>query len=529
MDEKTSVPEEIRALFGDFVVPNYSFTPDVWYKKGRGKTVVTIMTVVESLSQAISLRKITVCCDSIENYFRMLATEWVNEHKPGPIRMSEFSKKLFESKFRWVSTDDYKQLIYEKVNNFQSVYSLVGCDPEPRQVVLAIISSPKYHELEDYYYNHFEEILGPVAIDKVPEFPKYLEHEYLRFRQDRSYMLPEQPVGISNDPNVATFFYFDTNRPVAGPHPVWDSWTKQMCDGDKDLFMAWVYSIFVAENHGRQCLWLTDAGLSGKTSVANVIIKHFSTGFTAVSHGAVDRPWFFAQVFGKRGVIYSDNKNPLLLMQEKIHALLGGDSVMIERKHEQCFAGRVYAKLLVFSNVNPEVNVNRLHETSRIIHIHLNANTTGTHILDGIAVGDNSFEQGLTDEIWYFLYDCKKAYAELCPTNCEIVVKRETRMAMMGAIESEEYVQFEGMMETIFDKTDSSSFLPSIDVSNFFFDKKRCPWSDNFTVKHFKQYLADVHDIKQIRYSDTDRRRGFQGLKLRSSGITFNGSSGGGQ
>jgi hypothetical protein len=521
--EKTSVPEEIRALFNELVVGQYSFTPTIWLK-GRGKTAFTIMSVVKSLAQAISLQKITATPEAIENCFRALALEWIDEHKPAPIKMSGFSKSLFEAKFRWAVTSDYRFLVYEKVDNFQSVYSLVGCDPEPRQVVTAIITSPKFRELEDFYYSNYTEIFGPsMPMDKVPEFQKFLEHEYLRFRQDRRFMLPAQPVGISNDPNEATFFYFDTNRPTEGPHPVWDSWSKQMWGGDKKLFMAWVYSVFVAENHGRQCLWLTDEGLSGKTTVANVLSKLFSTGFTAVSHGAVDRPWFFGQVFGKRGVIYSDNKNPLLLMQEKIHALLGGDNVMIERKHEQCFSGQVYAKLLVFSNVNPEVNVNRLHETSRIIHIHLNANTEGPHILDGVAVGDNSFEKGLTDEIWFFLYDCKKAYAELCPTNCEIMVKRENRMTMMSAIESEEYVQFEGMLETVFDKTDSSSFLPSVDVSNYLYDKKRCPWSDNFTVKHFRQYLADVHDIKQVRYSETNRSRGFWGLKFRSSGITFTG------
>lgn len=517
----TKVPENIRALFNDLVLKNkeYSFTPTIWYK-GKSKKSCTIATVVESLSHAITLRGIVASAAELEEYFRCLAKEWMDEHQPGPIKMSEFSRNLFEAKFRWSLTDDYKLLVYTKVNNYQSVYSLVGCDPEPKQIVNAFVASPKYHELETHYYTNYTEIFGPdMPMDKVPEFQKFIEREYLRFRQDRHFMLPTQPVNISNDPNESTFFYFDTNKPVEGPHLAWDSWMRQMTEGDQKLFMAWVYSIFVAENHGRQCLWITDSGFSGKTTVGAVISKLFSTGFTSISHGAVDRPWFFGQVFGKRGIIYSDNKNPLLLMQEKIHALLGGDSVMIERKHEPCFAGKVYAKLLVFSNVNPEVNVNRLHETSRIIHIHLNSNTTGTHILDGVGVGDNRFEQGLTNEIWNFLYDCKKAYMQLCPTNCEIVVKRENRAAMIEGVASEEYVQFEGLMDTSFDKSDSSSFLPCIDLTHFLYDKKRCPWADGYTYTHFKQYLADVHDINQTRQSSDNRQRGFRGLKFRSSSV----------
>ena len=96
------------------------------------------------------------------------------------------------------------------------------------------------------------------------------------------YSLPEV-VPVSNSLSKPNFSYLDVteydNLPDL-PTPAWDEFTELFDSEEKaELFRAWLCSIFMESNQGRQWLWLQGIGNDGKGSIAQAIQAYMDEKF----------------------------------------------------------------------------------------------------------------------------------------------------------------------------------------------------------------------------------------------------------
>jgi len=367
----------------------------------------------------------------------------------GPVLPNKDSKQLF-SFFKWHCNPDGTISEYVKTRKDEEVYVLTSDVINTSKVVYPFPNSEDslFDRINNYYYElkssnklflrskSEEDEAVSMGAETVTKYWESVFRAY--WLEDNSFRLKEQPKIISSDKKQACFFFFNPDIIKEGDTPNWDGWLTTMKDYMRPVFMAWIYSIFDAKNMGRQCLWLEDNGYTGKSSMSRAISSFMGNiGVGALSKDSLSNQFGYSNVYGKRFVIYGDNKNPRLLSSEKIHSVLGGDTVSIERKSKQAFTGRVHAKILVSSNCKPEVDMYARNEDSRIIHIKLSdpdkevmkkycATDKDGNIKyypngNPIFIGGN-LEEELLDEMPAFLHKCQDFYKALCPNRKDIIL-----------------------------------------------------------------------------------------------------------
>lgn len=254
-------------------------------------------------------------------------------------------------------------------------------------------------------------------------FHEYLKLIHQELRMDPSRGLDQPPELISWDPSVLAFKQFDPGLLRQEAIPTWEEFLKRL--DYPDIFLAWIWSVFDPKNMGRQAMWLQGPGGDGKSRVLYAISQIFGHRQTAaVSQDSFGTQFFFSSVYGKKLTMYGDCKNVRLISHSKIHSLLGGDVVAIERKGQDSFSGRVYSRLLVSSNYHPEIDFSMANERSRIIQVEV-APPDKKH-----SHGDPNFEENLIAEKWGFLYRCKEAYERYCPSGMDLLVPNDMMSKM---------------------------------------------------------------------------------------------------
>lgn len=237
---------------------------------------------------------------------------------------------------------------------------------------------------------------------------------------------------VTNDPDVPTLRYLNLGL-KSGPHPTWDSWleTGMETGEERHVFKAWVGSVLVAKNKGKQALWLHGHGDDGKSVVSGVLGEYLGELAVAINGKSMANQFGAAKVEGKRLVIVGDGKNQKLLASEWAHSLTGGDIMDIERKGRDSYSQKVYAKLLVCSNLAPEIRVDERNMTSRLIYIKLRRRSDqelekaglAKKLKDGsyVFLGNAEFPSKLREEVEYFLATCVKFYEKMAPTHAQII------------------------------------------------------------------------------------------------------------
>ena len=338
-------------------------------------------------------------------------------------------------------------------------------------------------EYIDYVENVYEKernkfpgcVFGAIVIDDnegnveycAPAFDDYLKAVVKQLHlTDMRLRLPKEPVIISSDPDEPAFYHFNKSAIMEpGEWGHWRDWMDVIPDESKAVFMAWVYSVFVPRNKGRQALWLHSEGYDGKSQVTLALSRYMEErGVGSINSQQASGQFSFAGVYGKRLLIFGDCRNDRFLSTGTVHSVLGGDMVSVERKFKEAFTSRVFSKLLVCSNVAPEMDANAMHETSRVIYIRLKqprkeirarflaTNNAGDILYDEqgnpTPVGFNGkngkeLNEYLLEEMNAFLHECRKKYLELCPNDKEIVVSDAAKESLYDSCVSEESVQYE--------------------------------------------------------------------------------------
>ena len=328
-----------------------------------------------------------------------------------PESIYEASSELLP--YKWLTRLDGEEAFYH-ISPENEATALLGVTAE--DFVSSIRSN---RELFAALYDRFKDIKNENPKLKL-EFKNYLKLLFEELRMDPDRALEQPPRLISWDHNELAFKQFNPELLVDQPTPTWDQFLSRV--DYPNVFLAWVWSVFDPENMGRQALWLYGKGADGKSRVLVALTEIFGKRQTgSVSQDGINGQFFYSKVYGKRLTIYGDCKNTRLISQGKIHSLLGGDYVQIESKGRDAFHDRVYSRLLVSANDHPEIDFSLKNESSRIIELCIDS------VDKSLAEGDRNFESNLVTEQWGFLYKCRQAYAELCPSRMEIRLPKELK------------------------------------------------------------------------------------------------------
>jgi len=366
-------------------------------------------------------------------------------------------------------------------------------------------------------------------------FRDYLTQQRGAWLADTRYSVPVEPATLSEDPKEWTFFHF--NRAVLAARlaqqtqegsvpttPTWSRWLLKLQEEENsELFRAWLYSVFVPTNKGRQVLWIEDNGGGGKGTIARVIQAFMkNVGCGAISKSMTDSQFGASYAYGKRLLIHSDCKNPRLLSTGLVHQITGGDAVLVERKHEQAFTAILHSKVMVMANISPEVDMYNTHESSRIIHMRLDPTVSGadqSHRMTGKdgrlqLVGDASWESKLRAEFPDFLAQCEQYYKKLCPTGSNLIVHTNVHGAMDLFCASTEQVYFETFVASYLevDRDDPDMYITPKDLLDLFTENVSRKKTD---YSNFIKYLESAHGARKIkREVDGSQKRVMLGVAM---------------
>jgi len=443
--------------------------------------------------------------------------------------------------FKWSPDEQGNQIIYLQIekniqtyksiaSNLTGALSSVHTDKSGND--LFSVLQCEYIEM---YGNSCPNLL-PILITRNPATEKFTKMNfstYLRkvkesFLDDPSFKISE-PKTLSVKYDEPAFFHFDPNILSEGKTVTWDNWMMGMDEYAKPIFRSYIYSIFDPENMGRQALWLSDDGYSGKSSVSKAITKFMrNVGVASLSKDSLKNQFGYSTIYGKRLVIYGDCKNSNLMQTEKIHTLLGGDNVPIERKGEQTFMGWIHAKMIVNSNIKPIISSTSYNEVSRIIYIPLHEppeNVMKNYcMVDGSGrieryetgvpkfISNNSFVDDLLSELPAFLHKCKRDYDILSPNRGDIILPSEMVTNISDECESEDEIEFNSLIEQYI-YIDKNRFVQKSELLSFFRNNFKGSSIGYQTFSKFVKYLLKKTNSKNVRKSiDKIDTKGYSGF-----------------
>lgn len=284
--------------------------------------------------------------------------------------------------------------------------------------------------------------------------------------------LVEEPNSLSWDTNSYSFKHFDSTSVIEGPTAAWDEFLDRL--SNRDVFLAFVWSIFEEQNQGRQVLWLKGPGNDGKSRVISAISRYLGDrAVAALSQGTVSSQFFSSFVYGKRLTVFGDCMNTRLISTNAIHTLVGGDYASIEAKGKQAFAGRIYSKVIVGSNYSPEID-DTANQVSRLLYVRVAPLRSSSRLPSG---DDSSFEDRLVQEMPHLLFLARRAY--------------EIRCLNHGRISLSDTETEEMLLRT---KSDMQEFIEQFCSDNFIFDSAAS--TDCQTLNAFFNYMAQSSGLR---------------------------------
>lgn len=348
------------------------------------------------------------------------------------------------------------------------------------------------------------------------------------------------PKVFSNDPSEPAMCYIDLETICEeGPCPTWDKYMSRYTEGEALVMEAYIFSILDAGNGGRQLLYIYDPmGFSAKSAMINCIIECLGENMCiSIQKDSLNNQFSLAKVWDKRLVTYADNKNPKLLMSEKLHMMTGHDYADIEMKGRNSFHAKLQTKLIVSGNTPLEIHPDARHEVTRAIIVRPNmtddmlkefcaVNQDGTLKRrpngEPIFLGDPSFEKNLKKEFRRFLTRCRAAYEKLCPTRSDIQLPDTMYDELMSFAPTETYTMAD-FFDTYFEVQEGA--MVSVREFRNKFTNSRMLYADTgrdapITYSDFTEYVMKKYPSVRfgvLRYKDGARCRVVEGIRFRET------------
>lgn len=348
------------------------------------------------------------------------------------------------------------------------------------------------------------------------------------------------PKIFTNDRHTPCFHFFDLEaaKEVRGEHPAWDEFTSRFSPDEADVFRAFVWSIFDAENRGRQCLYIYDRGYSGKGVVFDAIAHYIGSDLhAALSKDSAINQFAYSKVWDKRLVTVGDNKNANFIRSQFAHSLLGGDWIDVECKGQDSFSAKPQCRVMVGSNKALSIDAKARNETSRVLPIHPDdsedalvkrdlvvldedGNPRHNDLGDPILLGDPEWGEKLKAQFPAFLASCWTAYQKWCPRRCEIIMPKETA-ERIASFDDDRSDLFEELFEKHFTVTNNpSDFIPCNEMKRAVSTAIKSDdvyRDEGLGYEEWKEFLRRRHDLEAVQSRAQNRKRGYMGIRLKSS------------
>ena len=348
------------------------------------------------------------------------------------------------------------------------------------------------------------------------------------------------PKIFTNDRNTPCFHFFDLEaaKEVQGDHPAWDEFTSRFTPDEADVFRAFVWSIFDAENRGRQCLYIYDCGYSGKGVVFDAIAHYIGSDLhAALSKDSAINQFAYSKVWDKRLVTVGDNKNANFVRSQFAHSLLSGDWIDVECKGQDSFSAKPQCRVMVGSNKALSIDAKARNEWSRVLPIHPDdsedalikrdlvaldedGNPRRNDLGDPILLGDPEWGEKLKAQFPAFLASCWPAYQKWCPRRCEIIMPKETA-ERIASFDDERAALLEEILDRNFEIThDETDFIERAKMQRAFVEAQKDDETykeARLTFAEWKEFLRRRYNLEATRPRSIGHRWGYMGIRLKSA------------
>lgn len=261
-----------------------------------------------------------------------------------------------------------------------------------------------------YLFLKFHRKLQDTILDDEQGFKQYLVQSIVR---DIIPVIKDYSK-IANKPNEYGLAYFPLDKLPSGDTPAWDSFIGQIEPEFRGATKAWLYSLFLRNNRGRQVIWFHGQGQSGKTSIANVIGQVFSAQHkelvSTLEHKMNIDKFTMSGFENAALVIISDSKERRLVASDVVKSITGGDTVALRGFNKAKRSAQIYSKIMVTSNYAPSIDTKQKHELSRILYVPIDAYLSQEALNNWDTSKD--WAQELHNEFWMFIEKCKVDYYE---------------------------------------------------------------------------------------------------------------------
>lgn len=348
------------------------------------------------------------------------------------------------------------------------------------------------------------------------------------------------PKIFTNDRNTPCFHFFDLEaaKEVQGEHPAWDEFTSRFTPDEADVFRAFVWSIFDAENRGRQCLYIYDCGYSGKGVVFDAIAHYIGSDLhAALSKDSAINQFAYSKVWDKRLVTVGDNKNANFVRSQFAHSLLSGDWIDVECKGQDSFSAKPQCRVMVGSNKALSIDAKARNEWSRVLPIHPDdsedalikrdlvaldedGNPRRNDLGDPILLGDPEWGEKLKAQFPAFLASCWPAYQKWCPRRCEIIMPKETA-ERIASFDDERAALLEEILDRNFEIThDETDFIERANMRRAFVEAQKDDETykeARLTFAEWKEFLRRRYNLEATRPRSIGHKWGYMGIRLKSA------------
>lgn len=288
-------------------------------------------------------------------------------------------------------------------------------------------TTPYWEDIDRVYSQYV--MLGKTRISLAPDEIKkgVIKPLHLKWKKLREDIISNPKFSISdivqfsNDIGDIKYNFFDLDGLKMGSHRHWDIWEKQLKPYAIPTWRAFVYSIFCARNRSRQVMWITDDGEKGKTKVMNALSmaggNHFAS---SIKIDQISGNKHFGTYFeGFRLINFDDVENVFFLSDSIMKTITGGGQVNVDKKNASSLYSIIpNCRVFVGSNYSPILSGLRAEE-SRLILIDIqHPSKEDFEYMDGV----NNLSEVLCGEVPAYLFDCKKDYDRLCPTDGKIIL-----------------------------------------------------------------------------------------------------------
>lgn len=190
--------------------------------------------------------------------------------------------------------------------------------------------------------------------------------------------------------------------------------------GEAEIFRAFIYSIFILKNKGRQALFIYDKGKTGKSWIMNVLIRFIGHKYVASLNSKSLSDGHAAEQFATKRLITAPDFNITNTTEfQIIKNITGSDWISVNPKFKTSYQVQPNAKLIVTTNKYPVIS-DEPNQLSRII---LLDRTTKSPYDDYFLSIYSKAEEILFKEFGTYLNVCKESYEKLCPHNGIINIK----------------------------------------------------------------------------------------------------------